>query len=185
MAVVDDREVRAIGERVRITLFQWALFPRLILTLKCVEDARDGRGTGFRPGQRLDDRADFGRAHPIHIHLSNRRVQFVTATMVAFKHLGVIATARPRHRQVRDLPHGRFQIAPVVPIALISTLLVALIGQGANERGDLLLSHTDERYTHCLLQPLMQHLFKHLLTSYDGLAIVLGVSHWYPPGNLC
>ena len=40
-------------------------------------------------------------------------------TMVAFKYLGVIATARPRHRQVRDLPHGRFQIALVVPIALI------------------------------------------------------------------
>ncbi len=59
--------------------------------------------------------------------------------MIAFKHLGVIATARPRHRQVRDLAHRRFQIAPVVPIALISTLLGALIGQGTNERRDLLL----------------------------------------------
>ncbi len=51
------------------------------------------------------------------------------------------------------------------------------------ERGDLLLSHTDECDTHCLPQPLVQHLLKRLLTSHSRFVIVVGVSHWYPPGS--
>jgi hypothetical protein len=137
-----------------------------------------------RASQRLDDLADFGHAHPIHKHLCNGRVQFVTATMIALEHLGVIAPARPRDGQIRDLAHRRFQIARVVPITLIMTLLGALIGQSTDEGGDFLLSHTDERYAHRFPQPLLQHLLKCLLTSSHGFDIVLLVSHWYPPGYL-
>src|SRR6266487_5952752 len=104
--------------------------------------------------------------------------------MVAFKHLGVIATTRPRHGQIRDLPHRRLQITPVVSIALISTLLVALVGQGPDEGCHFLLQHTHQGYTNRLLQPLAQHLLKRFLTSSDGFAIVLCVSHGYPPGDL-
>jgi acyl-CoA synthetase (AMP-forming)/AMP-acid ligase II len=72
-----------------------------------------------------------------------------------------------------------------VSIALIATLLVAFIGQGTDERGDFLLSHTDQRYAHRLPQSLFHQLFKCFLTSYKGFDIVVRMSHWYPPGNLC
>jgi hypothetical protein len=44
----------------------------------------------------------------------------------------------PWNGQIRNLPRARFQIALVVPIALISTLLVALIRQRPNKGSDFL-----------------------------------------------
>ncbi len=55
------------------------------------------------------------------------------------KHLRVIAMTRARNGQIRDLSHACFQITRVVPIALITAVLVAFIGQGTNEGADFLL----------------------------------------------
>ena len=68
---------------------------------------------------------DFGHAHAIDKHLCYGRVQFVATTMIAFKQLRVITPPCPRNGQILDATYARFQIARVVPIALISTLMSA------------------------------------------------------------
>lgn len=104
--------------------------------------------------------------------------------MIAFKRLRVIALPCPRNGQILDATHARFQIACVVPIVLISTLLLAFIGQSSDEGADFLLSDTDECYTHRLPQSFLHQLLKCFLTSYKSFDIVVSMSHWYPPGDL-
>jgi hypothetical protein len=103
--------------------------------------------------------------------------------MIPLKQLRLIASPCARDRQVSNLSNGRFQMACVMSIALVSTLLTSLIGLGSNEGGHFFLQHTDQCEANGVLEPLFHHLFKGFLTSYYLFDNVLCMSHGYPPGD--
>ena len=69
----------------------------------------------------------------------------------------------------------------LMPIAIILSLLAALIAHCANEGIDFGFQHTDTCCSHGLLQFRPQQRCKGGLTFVTFLRIVLLVSRWYPP----
>jgi len=104
--------------------------------------------------------------------------------MVALEQLRLVASTCARNRQISNLSYRRFQMACVMAIALITTLLGTLIRLRPDTCRSLLLSHTDEGHTHGVPQSVFHQLFKSFLTAHSRFAMLLFVSHWYPPGNL-
>src|SRR5260370_5195534 len=120
-----------------------------------MEDARDGRWTRFRSGECLHDLSHLPGTQSFDKHLTNGLVQFVATALIAFKQLGVVAPACPRHRQVRDLTHARLQMARVMPIALILTLLIAFIGQDSYDSIHFCISDAIGTYAYGFTQLLL------------------------------
>src|SRR5689334_4299814 len=104
--------------------------------------------------------------------------------MIVFKELPVIAMPRSWNGQIGKLAYRGFQIARVMAIAVIATLLTALIGVRTNESGHFFLQDADQSHADCVPQSLFHQLFKCFLTCCQRFDILLDMSHWYPPGNL-
>src|SRR5450755_3577201 len=102
--------------------------------------------------------------------------------MIPPKELRLVASTRAWHQQIGNLSHGCFQVAGIVPIAMILALLTPFIGGRSNESGHFFLQNTDPCDTHGLAQTLLYELLKCFLTRLDDFGIVAIVSHWYPPG---
>jgi hypothetical protein len=104
--------------------------------------------------------------------------------MRAFKELRLIAMSRSWNGQIGKLAYRGFQLARVMAIALIATLLIALIGLRTNESCHFFLQHANQSHADCLPQSLFHQLFKCFLTCCQRFDILLDMSHWYPPGDL-
>jgi hypothetical protein len=68
-------------------------------------------------------------------------------------------------------------------IALITALLSTLIRLRPDTGRYFFLSHTDECHADSVPQSVLHHLFKRFLTAHSYFDMLLGVSHWYPPGS--
>src|SRR6266446_5050510 len=149
-----------------------------------MEHTRDDRCTGVRASQCLDHLPHFGCTHSFHKHLSNGAIEFISTTMVPLEQLRLIATTGPRNWQIKNRSDCRFQIARIIPITLISPLCAPFIGCCSDKRRHFFFQHTHQSCAHGLPQPLFHELFKHFLTSHECFDMLLGMSHWYPPGDL-
>jgi len=101
--------------------------------------------------------------------------------MIALKQLRLIACPCARDRQIVNVSHARLQASVVMPIAIILSLLAALIAHRSNKGIHFGFQHTDQCCAHRLLHFLPQQRCKSGLTFVLFLRIVLLVSHWYPP----
>lgn len=138
----------------------------------------------MRTSQRLDDFSDLGHAHPLDEHVLHGAIQLVSTAMVALKQLCVIPSSRARNEHIGDLSHSGVQMTAVVSIALVSTVLAALIRLGSNEGRHFFFQHTDECDANRVLQSLFHQLLKSLLTGNDVFDRVIVKCHGYPPGSV-
>ena len=138
-AVVDHREVSAVGEHVGVVRFQRARLPGLELLVQRVEHARHGGGARLRASEGLDHLPHPTGAGPIHEHLTDGRVQFPLTPMIALKELGLKPFAGPRHGHGFDFAHRRDQVAGVRAVALVAPGRRPGVGKGPNKGRDLFL----------------------------------------------
>ncbi len=87
-------------------------------------------------GQPLHDLTHPAGTHPAHEHVADGFIQLGLTPLVAFKQLASKPAPRTGHRDILNLAHARHQVTRVAPIALIATLVTALIAARSDEGFD-------------------------------------------------
>jgi hypothetical protein len=138
----------SVGKHIHIALRQVALLPTRKLALQRMEDPREGRWTGRRASELLDDGADSLLADATDEHVAHQRIDLSHAALVAVEELRVKGAARAGHRQIVNHPDRGAECAGAMAGALIAPLACPFISVGTDELRDLFFQDgaTEEAY---------------------------------------